>query len=238
MGSKQATTEGSGTGLLSRWLRTVEALPGARFMRAQAENVETQALRHLQKRLQQVNSNDANTAASKAHTAPPNQPPAAHPAATLQALIDRSLNTPPDRAEQEFYQQVLNQLLPDEARILAALSDGNQAALCHVEASSRLGTHSDRILSNVSRIGVDAGVLLTDNMPYYIGHLVDLGILEIGPENKTLASKYEMVETNSQVRKTCERIENELGMKPKISRHTVQLSELGGRLWQNCQAAP
>ena len=239
MGEKQQSRRYPG-GLLDRWLSTVESLPGARFVRAQVEGVEAQALRHLQKRMQQVNggaeefsdpANGSHGSGAPSHN--PSKPDS--PAARLQRLIDRSLNTNPDRAEQEFYLQALGQLLPDEARILTALSDGGQVTICHVDATSRLGTHSERVLSNVSRIGVDAGVILTDNMPYYIGHLIDLGLIEIGPEAKGMESKYEMIETISHVRKTYERIENEMGMKPRLSRHTVRLSEIGIRLWQNCQ---
>ena len=224
--------------LLDRWRRMADVLPGARFLRHQAERAERRALRHLQQRLNQIsqgpepsrsNGQPANTSKSAG------MPDEGNPASRLQHLIDASLNQNPQQAEQAFHSQLLQQLLPDEARILAALSDGGHIAVAHVDATSRLGTHSERLLSNVSRVGQEAGVILTDNVPYYISHLVSLGLVEIGPEDTKLTTKYEMIETNSLVRKLNERIENEMLMKPRLARHTARLSPAGSRLWDACQ---
>lgn len=222
-------------GLFKRWQRAADALPGARFLRRQAEAAEERALRLLRQKLNGIS--DSGQDASDLQTTPGDST-RPNPAVRLQALIDRSLNLNPEQAEQLLYSQILDQLVPDEARILAALSDGGHIAICHVDATSRLGTHSERMLSYASRVGNEAGVILNDVVPYYLSHLVSLGLLETGPEDKTITSKYEMLETNSQVRKLSERIENDLGMKPRLVRHTARLSELGARLWQAGQPRP
>lgn len=224
-------------GLLDRWRRAADTLPGARFLRHQAEAVEEYALRRLRQKLDQVaqprdEARPAPTGASQQTRQPA---PDTTPAQRLQQLMERSLNLNPEQAEDEFYQRLLDQLVPDEARILAALSDGGHITVCHVDATSRMGTHSERMLSNMSRVGQEAGVILTDNVPHYISHLLDLGLLETGPEDKDKTTQYEMIETNSQVRKLCEQIEKDMRMKPRMSRHTARLSALGKHLWKICQ---
>lgn len=221
------------SGLLERWRQATDALPGARFLRGQAQAAEERALRHLQHRLDQI-SGHKDTAPSAAQ--PTQRLGALTPTQRLQSLLDDSVNLKPDSAEQDYYLCLLNQLVPDEARILAALSDGGLIAICHVEATSRLGTHSERLMSYASRVGHESGVLLTSNVPFYLSHLATLELIETGPEDKSQGTKYELLETNSEVRALVARIENELHMKPRLARHTVRLSDLGLRLWQACQA--
>lgn len=227
----------AGPSLFDRWRQAADALPGARFLRHQAEAVEARALRLLRQKLDQVAEpgNRAQAAPAKARQHSQQSHSDATPTQRLQQLMERSLNLDPEQAEEAFYQRLLEQLVPDEARILAALSDGGHITICHVDATSRLGTHSQRLLSNMSRVGQETGVILTDNVPYYIGHLLDLGLLQMGPEDKTKGTQYEMIETNSQVRKLCDQIEKEMHMKPRMSRHTARLSALGAHLWQTCQ---
>lgn len=220
--------------LLKRMRRTADALPGGRFLRHQAEAAERRALTLLRQKLDQAGHPSSREPESNSGTHEQSQP-GATAVQRLQRLMERSLNLNPDQAEEELNQRLLDQLMPDEARILAALSDGGQIAICHVDATSRLGTHSERILSNVSRIGQEAGVILPHNVPHYIGHLLDLGLLETGPEDKNRGTEYEMIETQSLVRKRCEKIENEMSMKPRITRLTARLSPLGKNLWDTCQ---
>lgn len=156
------------------------------------------------------------------------------PGDAFQGLMDRAFEQKPDTAEASLYLRMVKQLLPDEARILAALSDGESTAICHLEASNRLGTESLPVLLNVNRVGHEAGVMLAARSPYYIGNLRDMGLVDTGPEDKTLANRYELIESDSAVRAAWGQIEQNMKLRPRLTRATAYLSPLGQDLWQAC----
>jgi len=222
------------TGAIERGRNVADAVPGARFAREQARKTEEKILRRLKRRLDALEGNHNPHARSGSDSSPAPGNSALSPADRLQQLMDQSLNQKPETAQQALYAQIVQQLLPDEVRILASLSDGGSIAFCHVDASNRLGTRRTRALSYASRLGIESGVMLTDSVSYYIGHLCELGLMEIGPEDPAQATKYEMIENDSQVRQVCERIDGESGSRPRITRYTAGLSPLGLQLWQAC----
>lgn len=211
----------------------VERLPGVDLAQRQLAAAETLCLQALHKRLAQL---DEGTEPNQT-SAPTGSSAARSPAGTLQGLMERSLNQRPDKAEQNLFLQLLDQLVPDEARILAAVSDGGSIPVCHLDATNRLGTTSNSVIAHASRVGNEAGVMLGDRVPYYVGHLHELGLLDIGPEDKSLATKYEMIENDSTIRDATSRIENEMHMRARLTRGTAYLSPLGQQLWEVCQSA-
>lgn len=220
-------------GLMRRVRAVAEQAPGAGLAQRQLRAAETLCLQELRKRLERLDrDNEADQTA-----APTRSTAARSPGGTLRGLMERSLNQRPDKAERELFLQLLDQLVPDEARIMAAVSDGGSIPVCHLDATNRLGTTSTRIIANASRVGNEAGVMLTDRAPYYISHLQELGLLDAGPEDKALASKYELIENESTVREASARIENEMGMRARLTRGTAHLSPLGQKLWEVCQPA-
>lgn len=220
-------------GLAQRVRSFAHRIPGADLAQRQVQAAETLCLQELRKRLERLDEGETedHLPSSTASTA------ARSPGSTLQGLMDRSLNQRPDKAERELFLQLLDQIVPDEARIMAAVSDGSSMPVCHLDATNRLGTTSTSVIANASRVGNEAGVMLTDRVPYYISHLHELGLLAIGPEDKSLASKYELIENDSTIRDASARIENEMSMRPRLTRGTACLSPLGQKLWEVCQSA-
>lgn len=211
-----------------RWREATERLPGATTLWRGADRLEDQALRLLKSRLDELE--DGRATAAQADT--PRRPASGGDVGQrLQALIQRSLDQRPERAENELFDFMVAQLVPDETRILAAVSDGSAIAICHVEATNRLGTTSTRILHNASRVGQECGVMLTASVPYYLAHLLELGLLVRGPEDKRLEDKYELLETDSNLRDMRHQIESDMGLRVRLVRETVRLSELGQRFW-------
>lgn len=203
-----------------------ERLPGAAFAQRQARTVEELLLRELRKRLARL---DGDSPGAQAGSRSPDD--------ALRTLMERSLDQRPDTAERDLFLRLIDQLVPDEARIVAALSDGSRIAVCHLDARSRLGGTSIRVLSDASRIGSECGVMLTDRVPYYLEHLHELALLEAGPEDRSLGGKYELIETDSMVRAAITRIESEMKMRAQLTRASAALSPLGLKLWQACQPA-
>ncbi len=155
-------------------------------------------------------------------------------AAALARLMEESLEQNPTIASEKLSLRTIKQLVPDEARILAALADGHGAALVHLGAGPLVGPASQRWLENLSPVGREAGVCLLEQTPSYLLHLRNLGLLESGDEDKSLHLKYQLIEADTLVRKTCGEIEK-AGLRPKFFRRTIRMSDAGKALWKACE---
>lgn len=158
-------------------------------------------------------------------------------AAVLARLLEDSAEQTLESAQERLHLRIIRQLVPDEARILAGLADGHSAALVHLGAGPLVGPATQRWLENLSPVGRECGVRLLDQTPAYIRHLRDLGLLESGDEDKSLHLKYQLIEADTLVRKTCTEIEKN-GLRPKYFRRTIRMSQAGLALWKACEATP
>jgi len=155
----------------------------------------------------------------------------------LAELLARSIGQTPEDARRDAFVTILRQLVPDEARIVAALSDGGGHPVIHVTAGSTLGSSTRRVLSNVSPVGQAAGVQLREMTPHYLSHLLELGLVELFPEDPKQALKYEILESATAVRAAVTKIEAGSKMtRARIVRRTVRLTALGHDLWAACHS--
>ena len=152
------------------------------------------------------------------------------PPALMAALLERSLGQDTEASRRDVHLSILRQLVPDEARILAALAEGARAPLVHV--LPRAG--GDRILENASLIGRTAALTLPSMTPAYVTHLRALGLVETGPEDPEDKQGYEMLMADRAVRAAMK--EGELSKLPaRVVRRTVVLSARGRELWEACR---
>lgn len=161
---------------------------------------------------------------------PSEQPPEKQ----LQALLDRSQEQTREEAEAAFYRAVLRQLVPDQARILAALSDGSRYPLIDVVAGSRLGWGMRPVLTCVSSVGRSAGVQCPELTPAYVQGLLGLGLVVVHDQAHADVLKYELLETEVQVRRTMDHCK-QAGMGCRIVRRSVGLTALGTQFWMACR---
>ena len=211
----------------------VDLIPGVRLLR---RGFERRLLRDLEEHLGAANAQAGEPESRSASASTESADVAATPSAILSELLERSMEQTPEEAREHAFVTILRQLVPDEARILGALSDGGSHPVLHVTAASTLGASTRRLLSNVSSIGQAAGVQLREMTPHYISHLVELGLVELAPENPELALKYEILESNTQVREALAQVgRREKLSRARIVRRTVRLTELGRKLWVACQ---
>jgi hypothetical protein len=210
----------------------LDLVPGARMIQRTIATIERQVLRELRERLDRLDVNEEPSAAPEADGAGPQTP-----AAILAELLDRSMEQSPEEARRSAFVGILRQMTPDEARILAALSDGGGHPVIHVTAASALGSREQPILSNVSSIGQAAGVQLREMTPHYISHLRELGLVELAPEDPALAIKCEILESNTEVRDAVAQVERRQRMaRARIIRKTLRATRLGRELWVACQS--
>jgi hypothetical protein len=154
----------------------------------------------------------------------------ASPTDVLRSLLDRSMYNSPDDSRNALYLGLLQGLLPDEARILAALSDGSAYPVIDV-AEPTIGTISAFVLTNASTVGRAAGVSLPQHTPLYLSRLVLAGLAGIGAEGgNTMYDDYEMLLTDAAVNLALAQARR--GVRAgRVIRRTVRISELGQELW-------
>lgn len=150
----------------------------------------------------------------------------------LQDLLHRSSEQSREEAQADYFGWVTSQLLPDQARILSAMSDGSTYPLIHVLAGSRIGLTAEPAVEWVSNIGRNAGVQWNDVTPVYLGRLRALGLVETGPEDPSQRVQYEMLETEQVVRDGIARLQKG-GLKGHIVRRVLMLSALGRAFWED-----
>ena len=224
----------------------IDRIPGAKLVRHALDTVERRALSELKQRLEAIEVDPPSPftprpkgARNPEPTGPQNPEATVHesPAELLGELLARSIDQTPEDARRDAFVTILRQLVPDEARIVAALSDGGGHPAIHVTAGSTLGSSTRRVLSNLSPVGQAAGVQLREMTPHYLAHLLELGLVELTPEDPEQKLKYEILESATAVREAIAKIEGGAKMtRARIVRRTVRLTALGHDLWAACHA--
>lgn len=154
----------------------------------------------------------------------------------MRGLLDRALQQTPAAGSTDLYRTLLDRLVPDEARILSALSDGSAATILHVYERTRSSSGGKPVLENASLVGRTANLTLPHLTPVYVGHLLALGLVAIGPEDPGLKAEYEILSADDAVRDAIKKASRG-PIPPRMARHTMRLSQLGHDLWAACSAA-
>jgi len=209
------------SGNVSWLLEVLEHVPGVALARRVLGAVERELLSALKERLDQTGNGVAPASG-------------AAPAALLSDLLARAADQTQEESQRRYFVRLLEQIVPDEARILAALSDGSMYPLVDVGYRPRFGRPTQHVLENASSVGKAAGVTWPDAVPRYLAHLRELGLVESGREDPELALKYEIVETETAVRDAIRRV-RAVKRSPRMVRRTLRISDLGRALWGACQ---
>ena len=193
---------------------------GIEFVGALVEGAEREVFRYLRYRLDEI----------APATAPHRQDVATVPASALMAeLLERSVTQDTKSSKADWHAAVLSQLVPDEARVIAALAEASAPVpLLHVLPRSG----HDRLLENASLIGRTAALTLPAMTPVYVTHLRALGLVETGPEDEDNLRGYELLLADKAVRAALK--EGAMGKLPaRVLRRTLMLSQRGRELWDS-----
>lgn len=203
---------------LSRGLRSLQSVAVA------AQWSERQILGLLDARI------DAATRPSPEPTAPRSTARPENLNTKLSRLLRQAVDQSTFSGQQELFHKILDQLVPDEARIIAALSDGSVSPLVNVRARAIAGFARRLELENMSLIGKTANLALGGQTPAYVSHLLTLGLVEIGPNDPRLKVEYEILCADTAVLRAMK--DARRGPVPAhVERHTLRLSGLGLALW-------
>lgn len=204
--------------------RTVNQAPRADEVFPLLADVERTVVRAVRQHLEELDppSDDGSEQ--------PEQDTSSTPTLLLRSLLDRSMYTSPDHSRDGLYLNLLQSLVPDEARILAALSDGSPYPVLHI-AEPGVGNTPSFVLKNASTVGRQSGVALPQHTPLYLTRMLALGLVRLGPEASSMYDEYEMLLTDSTVSIALGRARR--GMRAaRVIRRTVVISDLGLELWE------
>jgi hypothetical protein len=149
----------------------------------------------------------------------------------MRTLLDRALEQSTRSGQAELFHRILDQLVPDEARILGALSDGSVSPLVHIHERSVSGGLGKPVLENASLVGRTANLALPILTANYVGHLRSLGLVETGPEDPALKQDYEILMAETHILRAVKAATR--GPIPaRVEKYTLQLSVLGRSLWE------
>jgi hypothetical protein len=225
-----------GVGSLAR--RILHRLPGGDFVQEQLDSVERRLLLELKHRMDGLEQGPGPAVKVVAVSV---QPPPAQPGGkgqtpgnVMRELLAATAEQSREQAESAFFLAILRSLVPDEARILSALSDGSTYPLLHVMSAGRLGLVWQPVVEYVSSVGRSAGIIYPEMGYAYVQHLRALNLVDTGPEDYTQNTKYEMLETEQVVRSALEHIK-QAGQRSHITRRVLRMSDLGNRLWAACR---
>ena len=149
----------------------------------------------------------------------------------MSELLERSVEIDRGANRDYLYGNIMSQLVPDEARILAALSDGTRFAAIDVIAKGRGRNGSRTVLANASSVGRAAGVSAPDATPTYVTRLYRFGLVQFAPESHDLSMQYDVLATDAAVQAAVTGVEASRTGTPKLERKTLLLAPFGREFW-------
>lgn len=223
--------------------RLLDRLPGREYAQEQIERVERRVLTQLKQRLDQLESRAGQSVSVSVLAVQQNQFASSgsadliheSPARLLMNLLEMSNQQDRARAQQGFFALVLGSLLPDEARVLAAMADGTPHPVLDLMVGSKIGLATQPALELISSVGRDAGVQLNELTPVYLRRLMNWGLVERQiQEASELRTKYEILETDSALRATIARY-TAAGMRTRVVRSQIRGTAIAQTLWESAQ---
>jgi hypothetical protein len=212
-------------------VRVARRVPGVTLAERALGAVERPLMRELKHRLELISPGEGAAALA---AAPDRDRPVPALPERMQLLLRRSMDQTPSDSQRSLFEHVLGELVPDEARILAALADGSRYALIDVAAAGRRGT-TRPVLQNASSVGRAAGVAVPALVPTYVTHLLALGLAETDREHPGLEDEYEILLTETDVQSARDEGARAGRRSARIVRRTLRISALGREFWAACQ---
>ena len=149
------------------------------------------------------------------------------------ALLDRSADPDTPDGDHPAFAAILDQLAPDEARILRLLAAGPQAAieLVVVNGVGRITGRDDRPRTMV---GTTAGCRYLDRTGVYLDNLMRLGLVHTEAAEVDDPETYELLHVQPSVTDATARLESGGKARVRATQVSLGLTELGERFTTTC----
>jgi hypothetical protein len=147
-----------------------------------------------------------------------------------EALLARSRDVRDDDTGHPAYVHILNELAPDEARILVLLMEGGPQPSVDVRTGgASLLTGSHLIAAQLNMIGARAGLRRVDQVPAYLNNLFRLGLVWFSAEPLRDPMDYQVVEAQPDVLAALHSVRF-----AKIVRRSIHLTPFGEDFCRTC----
>lgn len=121
------------------------------------------------------------------------------------------------------YARMIEELAPDEARILMLLLHKGPQASVNVRTGGMIGTVSSSLVaSNLTMIGALAGCRYVERVPSYLHNLERLGLIWFSSETLRDPSEYQVLEAQPEVLEAIDKVR-----RAKIVRRSIHLTPFG-----------
>lgn len=145
------------------------------------------------------------------------------------ALLQRSADIRHTDDMHPAYERILEEIAPDEARILKLLALNGAQPTVDVRTTRPFGVGSELVAERLSMIGEEAGCRHLDRTSAYLNNLFRLGLLWFSKE-KVEPSRYQVVEVQPVVTEAMKRA----GRSPSTVHRSVHLTPFGMDFCKTC----
>lgn len=146
-----------------------------------------------------------------------------------QRLLSKSAEVGREESFHPAFPSILEQVAPDEARILRLLAtEGDQPAV-DVHDEGYVPLQSTTVAESLTMLGSDAGCRHTDRTPTYLQNLERLGLVETLEDPVDDLKRYQVLEAQPHVEEA-----RDAARRPKSDYGSVRLSELGFEFCETC----
>lgn len=213
----------------SGW-RIAKQLPGGQLVENTAQAVTKRAAKGLRRFIDTAPRGE--DPEQRAVTIIQNTEPGDEPLrSAMDELLQRAGSSDRETNQEYLFGSIISQLVPDEARIIAALANGTQYATVDVQLRTsnrgRPRTHA----ANLSLIGRLLGVASPDNTPTYLGRLQSFGLIEFDGPDDTLEAQYAALQEDPDVQAAQTSAAARKIGQVRLARRTVRVSDLGRQFW-------
>lgn len=151
-----------------------------------------------------------------------------------EALLDRAATTEGgDDPIHPGFDRIVDQLAPDEARILKLLVNDGPQPIVYINKAAPMGLAPREVARRLSIIGREAGCLKADLVPAYLDNLVRLGLVAIRRDPIADEQAYQVVEAQPDVVEAMRSVDGFL-FRGQSSRRSVHITDFGTAF---CRAA-
>lgn len=145
-------------------------------------------------------------------------------------LLERSRDVWNDDVAHPAYERILDELAPDEARILLLLLQGGPQPSVDVRTGGPVGmVHSQLVAPGLTMIGGRAGCRHLDQVPSYLNNLFRLGLIWFSREALRDPLEYQVVEAQPDVLAAMHSVKF-----PKVVRRSIHLTPFGEDFCRTC----
>lgn len=151
-----------------------------------------------------------------------------------EALLRRSRDVWSEDEQHPAYARILDELAPDEARILLLLLRGGPQPSVDVRTGGPVGVVSSTLVApGMSMIGARAGCRYLDQVPSYLNNLFRLGMVWFSREQLEDPMEYQVLEAQPDVLEAMHSVRF-----PKVVRRSIHLTPFGTGFCRACLVDP